>query len=300
MRVHHALLLATLGLGCGGSSSSTTTPAAVASVVIFPGTDILTFTPGSRIDLTATAKDASGATLTAKVPTWTTTNAAILTVSTSAAGVATVTAVAIGTAQVVATSDAKTATVNITVVPQVFTQVSVSPPSKSLAPPATQTLTATAVDQNGLAMAGTGFGAPAFSSSNTAVATVDAASGVVTAVANGAATVSASVVGAGVTKTGTSAITVAAGGGFPTSAVVEANGTYGWDPSSVDIAAGGTVTFVNQTPYTHNVTFTDAAGVPAGIADWIGDSRGSSFPTAGTFTYHCGIHPGMKGTVVVH
>ena len=299
MRASHALLLATFAIACGGGGDAGTAPAAVASVVIFPGTAITTFTPGSKIDLTATAKDATGATLTAKTPAWTVSDAAILSVSAASALTTTVTGLATGTATVTATSDGKTSTVSVTVVAQVFTGVSVSPPSKSLAPAATQQLTAKAVDQNGIQMAGTGFGSPTFVSSNTAVATVNS-SGMVTAVANGSANVTASVVGNGVTKSGISAITVAAGGSFPTTASVAADGSYAWDPPLVDIAAGGSVSFQNATTFTHNVTYTAATGAPSNIPDWVGDSRGSTFPTAGTFQYRCSIHPGMQGTVVVH
>jgi plastocyanin len=299
MRVHHALLLATLAVACGGGGAGTG-PSAVASVVINPRATITSFTPGAKIALTAAAKDATGAALTTLTPTWSVSNAAVLSVSATSALTTTVTALATGTAQVIATSSGKADTVNITVVAQAFTGVSVSPPSTELSPAATAQLVAKAVDQNGIQMAGSGFAAPTFVSTNTAVATVDAASGIVTAVGNGSATINASVIGNGVTKTGSSAITVAVGGGFPPTATVAANGSYSWDPPVVDIAVGGTVTFLNQTTFTHNVTFTTGTGVPSNIADWTGDSRGATFATVGTFKYACSIHPGMQGTVVVH
>lgn len=295
MRVHHALLFVALGLGCGGGE---TAPAAVASVVISPGTDVGTFTAGAKTDLAASAKDASGTALTAKTPTWSSTNAAAVSVSAASGASVTVTAIAIGTAKIIASSDGKADTVTVTVVAPVFTLVKVSPPSASVAPSSTQQLTATTVDQNGIAM--TGVGTPTFTTSAASIATVNS-SGMVSAVANGTATITASVTPAGGTaKTGTSVITVQAGGGFPSSAIVNAVGTYSWDPSSVDIARNGSVSFVNSTLYAHTVTYTAATGVPSNI-DIATDANGSSvFNTAGTYSYHCSIHAGMQGTVIVH
>jgi plastocyanin len=47
------------------------------------------------------------------------------------------------------------------------------------------------------------------------------------------------------------------------------------------------------------VTFTAATGVPADIATTANASVTRTFSTAGTFTYHCTIHPQMTGTVIV-
>jgi plastocyanin len=71
-------------------------------------------------------------------------------------------------------------------------------------------------------------------------------------------------------------------------------------PPDVDIAVGGTVTWTFQS-LTHNVTFTTtAAGTPANTGDQTNTSVPRTFTTAGTFTYHCTLHPGMNGTVTVH
>ena len=296
MRVNHGLLFVMLGLGCGGGD---TAPAAVASVVISPGTDIGTFTAGAKTDLAASAKDASGTALTAKTPTWTSTNTAAVSVSAASGASVTVTAIALGTSKIIAASDGKADTVTVTVVAPVFTKVTVTPPSASVPPSSTQQLTAKTVDQNGITM--TGVGTVTFTTSAASVATVNSA-GMVTAVANGTATITASVTPTGGTaKTATSIITVQPAGSFPTSAIVNAVGTYSWDPSSVDIARNGSVSFVNSTLYVHNVTYTAATGVPANVPDIAPDGNGSSvFNTAGTYTYHCSIHAGMTGTVIVH
>jgi plastocyanin len=41
------------------------------------------------------------------------------------------------------------------------------------------------------------------------------------------------------------------------------------------------------------------AGHPANVADFSSTSKSVTFATAGTFPYHCGIHPAMQGQVVV-
>ena len=280
------------------AAAGDTAPTGTASVVISPGADISTFTPGLKIDLTATTADSYGASATVKTAAWSVSDPAILFISVLAGPTTTVTARGTGAAKVIASNGGKADTVNITVIAPVFSGVRVSPPSTSLAPAASQQLTATAVDQNGISFIA--FAAPTFSSSNTTVATVTTSGGIVTAVANGSTTITATIAGTGVTRTGTSAITVQAAGSFPTTAVINAQGAYTWDPTSVDIAATGSVMFGNGTPYTHNVTFSAASGAPMDIPDFSSGSQSAMFPTARTYNFHCSIHPGMTGMVIVH
>jgi len=50
----------------------------------------------------------------------------------------------------------------------------------------------------------------------------------------------------------------------------------------------------------HNVQFhQDVAGHPDNVTDFTYASRVVTFTTAGTYAYHCGIHPVMQGQVVV-
>jgi plastocyanin len=51
----------------------------------------------------------------------------------------------------------------------------------------------------------------------------------------------------------------------------------------------------------HTVTF-DApnAGTPAGIAVTSNATVSRTFTTPGSYAYHCEIHGGMTGTVIVH
>jgi plastocyanin len=74
-------------------------------------------------------------------------------------------------------------------------------------------------------------------------------------------------------------------------------GNRAFVPDELDVAAGTTVTWTNTDVEAHTST-SDVAGWTSGaIAP--GRQFSFAFPTAGTFTYHCAIHPGMVGKVVV-
>lgn len=177
--------------------------------------------------------------------------------------------------------------------PPVFTSLVVSPSTVTLAPGDTATLTATPKDQNGATMAG--LGSATWTSGDATIATVNANSGLVTGVmAGGPVQVTASLTASGVTRNGASGVTVNAPGN---SATVTATTGLSFDPGSVTISQGGTVTW-NFQSVTHNVTFT-TAGAPANIGDTSNGSVARTFNTKGTFNYHCTIHAGMNGTVVV-
>jgi plastocyanin len=93
--------------------------------------------------------------------------------------------------------------------------------------------------------------------------------------------------------------TAAAGGISCNSAITQANVNivdFAYNPNSVTIAATQTVTWANGDSTAHTVTFDsgpDCGNVAAG------SSLAANFGTAGSFPYHCTIHPQMKGTVVV-
>lgn len=78
----------------------------------------------------------------------------------------------------------------------------------------------------------------------------------------------------------------------------EVLGNRSFAPDALDIAVGTTVTWTNTDSTSHTTT-SNASGWDSGI---IAPGRQFSFAyqTAGTFPYHCAIHPGMVGTVVVH
>jgi plastocyanin len=89
------------------------------------------------------------------------------------------------------------------------------------------------------------------------------------------------------------------GGGGSRNAV-DAVGVSSWSPSRITIKAGEAVTFRSSSSATHSVRFDDdVAGLPPDVGDFSNASRTATFATAGTFPYHCGIHPAMQGSVVV-
>ena len=68
-------------------------------------------------------------------------------------------------------------------------------------------------------------------------------------------------------------------------------------PDDLNVAVGTTVTWMNADSISHTST-SDATGWNSGILA-PGGQFSLAFQTAGTFPYHCTIHPGMVGTVVV-
>lgn len=73
---------------------------------------------------------------------------------------------------------------------------------------------------------------------------------------------------------------------------------YQFDPASLIIKKGQTVAWTNYDAAPH-VIAGDADGWVAGPAMKQGDTYSHTFDTVGTFAYHCAIHPGMRGTIVV-
>jgi plastocyanin len=73
-------------------------------------------------------------------------------------------------------------------------------------------------------------------------------------------------------------------------------GSTNFNPQMVNINAGGAVSFSNNDGIEHHPTADDGSwngDLPAGA------SFSQSFKTAGTYTYHCSIHPNMTGTITV-
>jgi len=88
---------------------------------------------------------------------------------------------------------------------------------------------------------------------------------------------------------------VAGGALAADSAVSIAN--FAFDPDTVTIQVGDTVTWTNNDGTAHTATAGDGSFNTGNIGP--GGSDSVTFDTAGSFAYHCTIHPQMTGTVVV-
>jgi plastocyanin len=85
----------------------------------------------------------------------------------------------------------------------------------------------------------------------------------------------------------------AAGGG---DAVTIQNFAFG--PASLSVAVGTTVTWTNSDSAPHTATADDGSFDSSSIAP--GATFSQAFDTAGTFAYHCSLHPNMTGTIEVN
>jgi plastocyanin len=76
------------------------------------------------------------------------------------------------------------------------------------------------------------------------------------------------------------------------------NGLFGFSPKTLTVPVGTTVTWKNTTLVAHTVTSDDGASFDSGIVP-AGDTFTFTFTQAGSYAYHCNIHPYMKATIVV-
>ena len=65
---------------------------------------------------------------------------------------------------------------------------------------------------------------------------------------------------------------------------------FGFDPASVSVKVGGSVTWTNTGATAHTVTADDGSFDSKSLAS--GATFSQTFAKAGTFAYHCAIHPG--------
>jgi plastocyanin len=73
--------------------------------------------------------------------------------------------------------------------------------------------------------------------------------------------------------------------------------TTAYAPNPITVAVGGTVTWTNNDNTAHTATDDGGAWNSGSIAP--GGSFSRTFPSAGSFPYHCTLHPNMIGTVRV-
>jgi plastocyanin len=70
-------------------------------------------------------------------------------------------------------------------------------------------------------------------------------------------------------------------------------------PQTVTIPAGRVITWRNDDAVSHTTTADGASPLWNSGTRTPGQTYQRTFSTAGTFTYHCTIHAGMTGTIVV-
>ena len=75
---------------------------------------------------------------------------------------------------------------------------------------------------------------------------------------------------------------------------------FAFDPSSLTVKSGTVVTWTNQDGASHTIV-SDTGSPVAFSSDSLssGASYSFTFTQPGTYTYHCSIHPTMKGTIIV-
>jgi plastocyanin len=72
---------------------------------------------------------------------------------------------------------------------------------------------------------------------------------------------------------------------------------FSFSPHDITVAVGDSVTWTNSDAQGHTATADDGSFDTGTIGN--GTSKSVTFATAGTFAYHCSIHPAMTGTVTV-
>ena len=86
------------------------------------------------------------------------------------------------------------------------------------------------------------------------------------------------------------------GGADVTLNIIANNSTNSYSPSPDTVLAGQTVAWHNSDAITHTAT---DGGFDSGDVGAGSTSRAIAMNAKGTFVYHCSIHPGMTGTLVV-
>jgi plastocyanin len=83
-----------------------------------------------------------------------------------------------------------------------------------------------------------------------------------------------------------------------TISMVADRGNQSYAPNPTTMRVGQTVAWKNNDTTTHDAT-QDASRFQTGTVSAGSTSSPITMSTAGTFAYHCTIHPGMVGTLVV-
>ncbi len=271
----------TAALTAIGAPPSVTPPPVLTKITVSPATASVVV--GGTQAFTAATLDQNGKPITATV-TWTSSNTAVGTIDSTGK----FTAKAAGTTTITAASGSVkgTATATVTAVttpPPVLTKITVSPATASVVVGGTQAFTAATLDQNGKPITAT----VTWTSSNTAVGTIDS-TGKFTAKAAGTTTITAA---SGSVK-GTATATVTA---VTTPPPVLTKITV--SPATASVVVGGTQAFTaatldqNGKPITATVTWT-SSNTAVGTIDSTGKFTAKAAGTA-TITAASGS---VKGT----
>src|SRR2546430_13234346 len=258
--------------GQSGTATITVTNVPVATVTVAPTSANLQ--TGQTVQLTATARDASGNILSGRVITWSSSNASVASVN----GSGLVTGAGAGSATITATSEGQSGTSSVTVTFVPVASVTVNPGSASVQVGQTVQLTATPKDANGTALPGR---VVTWSSANTAVATVNG-TGLVQGAAAGSATITATSEGQSGTATVTVTVApVATVSVSPTSAYVQPGQTVQLTATTKDAngntLTGRTVTWAGNNTAAATVSSSGlVTGVATGTAGSIATSEGKS------------------------
>jgi uncharacterized protein YjdB len=251
--------------GQSGSATVTVTVPPVTAVTVSLASS--TIAVGATTQATATTRDANGVILTGRIISWSSDNTSAATVN----SIGVVTAVAAGTANIVATSEGSAGSAPVTVVAAAVASVSVALASPTIGIGRSTQATATTKDANGTVVTGRSI---AWSSDNTAVATVNTV-GVVTGVATGSANIIATSEG----KSGSTGVTVAPQLGFGSSTekirILDIGGTF--TPTLTGSSAGSTA-FVSRAT---SVATINAQGTITAVGEgqvWIAASAPGYIP----------------------
>jgi plastocyanin len=72
---------------------------------------------------------------------------------------------------------------------------------------------------------------------------------------------------------------------------------FAFNPAAITAKVGQTITFTNEDSAPHTATLDDGSCTTPQIAP--GSADGLMFTAAGTYPFHCSVHPTMKGTITV-
>lgn len=228
---------------------------------------------GQTTQATATTRDANNNVLTGRAITWSSSNTGVATVSSSGL----VTAIAVGAVQIMAACEGQSASANFSVTsaaPAPVASVTVALGTGSLNPGLTTQATATTRDANNNVLTGRAI---TWSSNNTAFATVDPSSGLVTAVAVGTAQITAT--SEGQSGSATLSVRLVGSSNEPAGMTVISDRPFnalhelGWDEPS-NGGSGGSIVQDATAPRSPSsiLRMTLPAGFSGGGASYDGDS----------------------------